>query len=124
MCGMQDDLSHDVTGTWSAVSPSPLVSGMFATGDHTCALDDGNILKCWGGNSDHELGEDPNIGMTPVSLFATFVWDSIAGGSHHTCGIRAADDRVYCWGANEYGQAGDGSSWEAVPVVAGVPPPP
>jgi alpha-tubulin suppressor-like RCC1 family protein len=36
-------------------------------------------------------------------------WQSISAGSLHTCGIRS-DGKSYCWGRNDQGQLGDGST--------------
>jgi alpha-tubulin suppressor-like RCC1 family protein len=49
-----------------------------------------------------------------------FRW--ISAGLYHTCGV-TTDDRLYCWGANWYGQLGDGGSDGSpvpVPVVGNV----
>ena len=43
----------------------------------------------------------------PVNV--VFKWKSISAGGYHTCGI-TADDEAMCWGANQYGQLGNGSS--------------
>jgi alpha-tubulin suppressor-like RCC1 family protein len=50
-------------------------------------------------------------------------WLYVSAGGDHTCGIRS-DDRAYCWGANDYGQLGNGTttaSTRPVPVVGPVP---
>ncbi len=119
-CGTQNGLSRSVTGNWAPVPAAPY-RGMFATGDHTCALEPSGVLRCWGQNTASELAANPNT-ATPTAVHGTSAWSSIAGGTHHTCGIRADNNRVYCWGENEYGQVGDGSSYEPSPVVSGVYP--
>src|SRR3989339_279601 len=35
---------------------------------------------------------------------------TISAGYYHTCGIRASDSRVLCWGDSEHGKLGDGQS--------------
>lgn len=35
-------------------------------------------------------------------------WVQVVAGGQHTCGLQD-DGRVYCWGANDHGQIGDGS---------------
>jgi alpha-tubulin suppressor-like RCC1 family protein len=42
----------------------------------------------------------------------------VAGGTYHTCGIAAADGRVYCWGWNVDSQLGDGSNTDRTTPVA------
>jgi hypothetical protein len=41
---------------------------------------------------------------------------SVSGGFAFACGIRGSGG-LYCWGANDYGQLGDGTGWSAAPVV-------
>ena len=36
-------------------------------------------------------------------------WDEITAGYKMTCGMRTSDE-LYCWGNNDYGQVGDGTS--------------
>lgn len=93
-----------------------------AAGDsHTCAINLFNVL-CWGANSNGQLGngargpEDNSLAPTPVSDIRDA--GAIAAGARHTCVIHL-DGSVSCWGANEYGQLGDGTSFpSAVPVKA------
>ena len=40
--------------------------------------------------------------------FAASGWTSLSSGGDHTCGIRGG--RIYCWGADFYGQLGDGTA--------------
>ncbi len=47
---------------------------------------------------------------------ACFNWTSIAAGGVHTCAI-GPDSTAWCWGANDYGQLGDGTNNDSpVPV--------
>ena len=46
-------------------------------------------------------------------------WDGVAAGDSHTCGT-GTDRSLWCWGYNEYGQLGDGSTVnQPVPVKVG-----
>ncbi|MBS1124365.1 MAG: regulator of chromosome condensation [Deltaproteobacteria bacterium] len=121
MCGIANMNFFDVTSNWRTVSTVP---SMFATADQTCALDANHRMKCWGNNSNLELGQFSG-GSTPDAAFTNLAWpgqwSAIAGGDDHTCGI-AMNRRVYCWGENQYGQVGDGTSYEPSPVVSGVYP--
>lgn len=103
-------------GGW--LPPSPGRQTLFAANNHTCALDVNGQLICWGQNSNFELGRE-FPGPTPTVINVK-PWLSIAGAFQHTCGIDTAS-KVFCWGENQYGQVGDGSSYEPSPVVSGVP---
>lgn len=48
-------------------------------------------------------------------------WKKISAGVLHTCGIKM-DNSLWCWGHNQYGQLGDGTTttrWTPVPVSGG-----
>ena len=90
--------------------------------DHTCAVivtegDTGEYygaeVKCWGENGDGQLGDGTNTDRntpTQTSSFGTDVHEgAITAGAHHTCAI-LDDGSVSCWGSNDYGQLGDGTT--------------
>lgn len=120
MCGIANTNYVNVAIPAGWRGPDPAAPSMFATGDHTCALDANDELMCWGGNSNSELGTISS-GPAPKPVFPGRKWQAIAGGRDHSCGISLTDGKVYCWGENQYGQVGDGSSYEPSPVVSGVP---
>lgn len=84
---------------------------------HTCALtNEGgqNYIYCWGRSVHGSLGE----GSTNMSSsYARRVDQSgmgtsikeIATGGDFTCAVTTAGD-VWCWGSNEYGQLGNGTT--------------
>jgi len=84
---------------------------------HSCAaLDDGS-LKCWGSNTDYQLGSGtvpggqslPQDELTPILVnLGTQKVVGVSAGSLHTCAIME-NGGVRCWGDNEFGQLGDGS---------------
>ena len=84
-----------------------------SVGGHACAiLDDGNV-SCWGSNYEGQLGDGTTTNRnTPVqtSSFGTErTAVGLAAGSDHTCAI-LDDATVSCWGHNDHGRLGDGTS--------------
>ena len=85
--------------------------------NHTCAIKTKGALWCWGNNYNGQLGDGTLIDRSqPVqeSTKATN-WATFTGGIYHTC-ARKTNGTLWCWGANGYGQLGDGKAWKAVPV--------
>lgn len=85
---------------------------MTAGNAHTCAVDSEGAAWCWGRNDMGQLGNglvtvSPNSTPEPVGAGATFV--QLAAGRGHTCGLTTAG-RIYCWGFNQRGQLGDGTT--------------
>jgi len=89
---------------------------------HTCAiLKDGGV-KCWGNNNKGQLGIKDQAGVVDiknrgdekdemgdklpfVDLGEDNLAEKIAVGDHHTCAI-LQNDKVKCWGSNDYEQLG------------------
>ena len=106
------------------VPVSTLASGVVAVaaGDgHTCALTAGGALKCWGHNNHGQLGDGSYTNRStpvPVRSLASRVV-AVAVGGEHTCAL-TVEGAVKCWGANRYGQLGDGTTTDRLtPVPVG-----
>lgn len=89
---------------------SPTFAQISAGNNHTCALTDAGGVWCWGMNDDGQLGDGTNTNRsTPVAVVGlTGGVTRLAAGSNYTCAIIAAGG-MKCWGANYYGQLGDGT---------------
>ena len=78
---------------------------------HTCVLLETGAVKCWGGNGYGDLGDGTTIDRSQpvnvVGLSSGVI--TIAASDHHSC-VLMSDNRVKCWGYNEYGQLGDGTT--------------
>lgn len=94
--------------------------GVGAGKHHTCASGEDGGLWCWGENADGQLGLGRTGGTTctagptcepsplEVDLPATQVV-GITGGERHTC-VHTVEGEPWCWGGNDRGQLGDGST--------------
>ncbi|MBK8173693.1 MAG: hypothetical protein IPK60_25605 [Sandaracinaceae bacterium] len=123
------NVSSDVGGSASDHQNAPRVvtslasvQTMAAGGGFSCAVLSSGSVACWGINSYHELGDGSTTTRTSavstsgissaVQIDVSPLTDPdetyIAGG-HHAC-ITQSDGDVYCWGNNEYGQLGDGTT--------------
>jgi hypothetical protein len=84
-----------------------------STGDgtHQCGIDLEGALFCWGGNADGELGDGTtNPSSSPVRvLLSQAVTQVVTGTGEFTCAL-TSDGEVYCWGNNNFGQLGNGTT--------------
>ncbi len=113
------------------VAPTPVASGAFvsvfagAKNDilgHTCALDASGAASCWGVNDVGELGAASSnqchfgagqpCSVSPIAVAGGLKFVTLAVGDDHTCGM-VADGHVYCWGGNDQGQLGNGTTVSA-----------
>jgi alpha-tubulin suppressor-like RCC1 family protein len=90
------------------------VTALAAGDHHTCAVLGNGTVRCWGshqyGQLGHRVAAGPKaISMTPVEVFQMTGATAVAAGRAHSCAATAAGYAM-CWGANEFGQTGDGLS--------------
>lgn len=102
---------------WKYVSCSPV------NGRSTYAVKHDGSLWTWGNNSSGELGDGTVVSKSsPVQTVATGgVWTSVSAGTYFAAAIKA-DGTLWTWGANDFGQLGDGTvAYKSSPVqtVAG-----
>jgi cysteine-rich repeat protein len=78
---------------------------------HSCALTTQRTVKCWGGNVHGQLGRltrgTTRQAVDLVSGLTAAV--EVDSGEFSTC-ARDEDNAVWCWGKNNYGQLGDGTT--------------
>jgi alpha-tubulin suppressor-like RCC1 family protein len=78
---------------------------------HTCAVLSDGTAWCWGDNTYGQLGDDAAelVSTTPVAVSGLSNVVAVSAGVYHTCAL-LGDGTAMCWGANTYGQVGDGTS--------------
>lgn len=88
-----------------------------ATGSlHTCALVEGQKVRCWGRNSFGQVGlgvidvigdDEAANSIDPIDLSGdgSDSFNMVATGNNHTCTI-TGDGRVHCWGRGSNGALG------------------
>ncbi len=85
---------------------------LVAGANHVCAARRASGVVCWGSNTHGQLG-DGKTGVfaqrTPVAVQGLSRPAGVALGKDHSC-ARSADGRGVCWGQNNAGQLGDGST--------------
>jgi alpha-tubulin suppressor-like RCC1 family protein len=90
---------------------------------HTCAVLTGQTARCWGDNNAGQLGDGTTtMRLLPVPVRNETGTGNLGGvaelavGTTHSC-ARLSDGTARCWGANNAGQAGDGTtSTHGLPV--------
>ena len=108
----QPDLAPVVT----AVKFSSLALGFL----HACGIGKADSLAyCWGSNAEGQLGDSSiTIRSTPVVVKGGHKFIQLAAGALHTCGLEAGSlGLVWCWGRNQEGQGGHGSTTPAVDSI-------
>lgn len=113
-----------------STTPVPVAGGLTFTSvsamdanniyGHTCAVAVGGAAYCWGANREGGLGfaasepcrqeirQIPCV-TTPGQVSGTHRFTQLATGMEFTCGVSIAG-AVYCWGRNDTGQLGDGTT--------------
>ena len=115
--GTEEDRSRPV----QVVGLPAGVTGLAGLGDSTCAITGEGGVLCWGLNNYGELGNGSHrssLQPVPVAGLSSGVV-ALAGGGYFVCAL-TEQGQVYCWGANDNGQLGDGTdSDRGTPVAVG-----
>jgi alpha-tubulin suppressor-like RCC1 family protein len=94
--------------------------------NHSCALLSDGTVRCWGYNAYGEVGDNTTTNRSVATLVVSSSGSgTLSGVSHlssgrfHSCAL-ISDGSVYCWGDNDNGELGDGTTINRLhPVRAG-----
>lgn len=113
------------TESRGAVLDPPAIDAVFS-GSHTCALASNGAAYCWGYNANGQLGNNDTSVVTPrpVTVAGGLAFQSLSVSKVEdlTCGL-AIGGAAYCWGQNDGGQLGDGTTTRRLtptPVAGGL----
>ncbi len=91
---------------------------------HHCARQSTGEVRCWGGNSEGQLGDGTTSARSrPIAVLAEAGAGSLSGvsqvsaGYTHTCAVLASGE-ARCWGRNDEGQLGDGTTTDRARPIA------
>ena len=97
------------------IRDAPLFDALTVGGEFACALS-GTAAFCWGRNDSGQLGigtlTDAHIPIQLTGIDGQPVaidFSRVKAGLAHACGVRI-DGAVLCWGANRWGEVGDGTT--------------
>lgn len=113
---LQLGVDSSITGSLVPVQVQalPFAVNQIAVGSvHACALTATGSIKCWGSNSDCQLGNGSSCSFSATSIPADVVGASsgmskLSAGLFHSCAINVSG-AAKCWGANRTGQIGNGT---------------
>lgn len=113
--------SSYVTTPRAVTLPAP--ARRVAVGEtHSCALLEDGTVACWGEGSGGALGDGSSARGVRGPARASGLRDVVAVGalSFGTCALTATG-RLFCWGANDHGQLGDGTTTDATKPLEVLP---
>ena len=112
--GATSDSSSPVMVSTSSGTLSGAVS-VAAGKKFSCAVTSGTEVWCWGENNEGQVGDgtttDRSLAVRVITTDSSALTGVVAadGGEQHTC-ARTSSDAVWCWGRNDKGQLGDGTT--------------
>jgi alpha-tubulin suppressor-like RCC1 family protein len=132
-------LGDGTTSNSGVNGPQPVIGGLkfksiSSGGFHTCGLTSRGVAYCWGLNRNGGLvdgtgqlgdGTTTDSGVNgPQPVIGGLTFSNLVAGDYHTCGLTARGV-AYCWGFNESGELGDGTTTDSgvngpQPVIGGL----
>ncbi len=119
-CTRFDGLVLDCATVPSRIDSDKTFTSVTAGNSFACAVTEMGEAYCWGVNDSGQLGaattdtcDDGSTGTpiscshVPVVVEGGIAFKTLNAGIAHTCGFTTSGEG-YCWGANDFGQRGDG----------------
>jgi alpha-tubulin suppressor-like RCC1 family protein len=110
-----------------AVSGLSGVTAITAGQNYTCALLSGGTVECWGDDTWGELGSGAGAeadtcnssacSTTPIAIVGLSGVSAVTAGSNYACALLSGGT-VECWGFNDKGTLGNGSTTDSATPVA------
>jgi alpha-tubulin suppressor-like RCC1 family protein len=93
---------------------NPLAFSSISPGSgFTCGVAKGGQLFCWGDNANGQLGigtvADGTDKLEPTPAASGLRFTAVSAGADHACAL-AKGGALYCWGKNEFGEVGNGTT--------------
>ena len=110
------DSTHQTVPTQmaTAVNFSQVSTGTF----HGCASTSAGELYCWGSGGNGALGHgDFSNALAPQKVQnsgTVLSFSAVSAGANYTCGLVSSGQSAYCWGTNDNGELGIGTSGSAI----------
>ncbi len=123
--GTSMDSQTPVAVDTSGITGEKTFVSLSAGNIHTCGLTPAGVAYCWGRDASGQIGDGGTSqdAQSPVAvdtsgIAGTGVFVAISAGDDHTCGL-TPEGAAYCWGADLYGQLGDGGAAQGsqIPVA-------
>ncbi len=128
-----DNASGELGGaSLASSSSSPVIAAGISTATaisagylYTCALLADRTIRCWGSNTIGQLGDGTTTGShtsggpyaNPVTVTGITTAIAVSAGWNHSCAILAGGT-VRCWGWNQAGELGNGTTADSLTPVA------
>jgi hypothetical protein len=116
--GVLGDGASGDTSTPVAVGGISDAIAIAVGGSHACALLSAGTVRCWGANNRGQLGNGSADESSPAPVGVTGISDAtaISGSFDQTCALLSTG-QMRCWGYNDEGQIGDGTTDDAFTPV-------
>jgi alpha-tubulin suppressor-like RCC1 family protein len=111
--GQLGDGTKDRRSRPTAVAGGRTFSGVSPGGTHTCGVTTAKVAYCWGWNYYGQVGDGTDgfssTRLTPTAVAGGHLFNAVAAAAGYACGV-GTDTRGYCWGQNNGGYLGDGTT--------------